>query len=64
MIHIVTDTDANLPSDVLKKYGIPAACIQIIFGDEVLRGTHPPRRDRRDTAEQEHVSSLHLVDTG
>jgi DegV family protein with EDD domain len=36
MIRIVTDTDANLPSDIARKFGIELAAIHIIFGDEVL----------------------------
>jgi DegV family protein with EDD domain len=37
MIHIVTDTDSNLPQTVADEYGIAMAPIHIIFGDEVLR---------------------------
>jgi DegV family protein with EDD domain len=36
MIRIVTDTDANLPLDIARKFGIEIAPIHIIFGDEVL----------------------------
>jgi len=37
MIKVVTDTDANMPADVVRAYDIRAAAIQIIFGAEVLR---------------------------
>lgn len=37
MIRIVTDTDANLPDDLISKYDITLVPIQIIFGREVLR---------------------------
>ncbi len=37
MIRIVTDTDSNLPQDIVDEYGITLVPIQIIFGDKVLR---------------------------
>jgi DegV family protein with EDD domain len=37
VIRIVTDTDSNLPQDVVDEYGITLVPIQIIFGDKVLR---------------------------
>jgi len=35
-IQIVTDTDANLPQDIAREYGIEMAAIHIIFGNEDL----------------------------
>jgi DegV family protein with EDD domain len=37
MIHIVSDTDSNLPQPIADELGIPLVPMQIIFGDEVLR---------------------------
>lgn len=37
MIHIVTDTDSNLPQSVVDQYGIEMAPIHLIFGEEVVR---------------------------
>lgn len=37
MIHIVTDTDSNLPRSVVDQYGIRMAPIHLIFGEEVVR---------------------------
>ncbi len=37
MIKIVTDTDSNMPQDVIDEYGIELAPIHIIFGDEIVR---------------------------
>lgn len=37
MIRIVTDTDANLPQEVIEEFRIGVAPIHLIFGDEVLR---------------------------
>lgn len=37
MIRIVTDTDSNMPQDVIDEYGIELAPIYIIFGDETVR---------------------------
>ncbi len=36
MIHIVTDTDANLSRETVRELGISEVAIHIIFGDEVL----------------------------
>lgn len=36
-IRIVTDSDANLPPEVVEEYGIEVAPIHLVFGDEVLR---------------------------
>jgi DegV family protein with EDD domain len=37
VIRIVTDTDSNLPQDIVDAHGITLVPIQIIFGDRVLR---------------------------
>lgn len=37
MIHIVTDSDANLPPDLIDGLGIRVVPIHLVFGDEVLR---------------------------
>ncbi len=37
MIHIVTDSDANLPADLVDGLGIHVVPIHLVFGEEVLR---------------------------
>lgn len=54
MIRIVTDSDANLPEEVVDEYGIEVAPIHLVFGDEVLREgidlTHAEAYERMSAA--------------
>ena len=53
-IHIVTDTDANLPDSVLDEYDISTVPIHIIFQSEVLR-------ERIDVTDSEAFRRIEMV---